>query len=688
MAVKDKIRKVLPESDSAFAARTKLPDDVKAKTGRAKERTKKESAIRDQAWEFWRGNQLAYLNDKGVLKFLNGGMAGVRQPGKPSWRSRLSVNLFRKHCEQQVANATQRVPSYDVIPSTTDSEDITAAHLARKAAQFGHEHWNITDVTSDVVRHAVVGDEGFAWPFWDSSVGPFVDDGEGGVVGLGEVNIRVFGANQVGWEPGLKFEESPYHYVEYACPPEKVKEFDGFLGGEITPDADVKGSDSKLTLVMEYLERPCAKYPLGRWLTVANGRLVAGKTPGEGDKPQWRAYPCAEYEYTGIVLHRLTRFQDSDSDRGQGLGRDLVDPMRVFNDCMNRLVEWKNTLLVPRGFISPGFFSKQKFTGAPGEFLEVSQPNENVKLMDTPEAPRTIFEIADRAANLMAEMASASDPPSGVESAKAFQVWDERQKVGGFAFYKHLAEWYAGVMTHCLYLMQKHYTEERLLKVRGSAGWEPIEDFLGADLRSQVDVRVMPDSVEPLTRQAIEQKIMFYAQQQWITPERAMQAIEYGTADKLIEDIQNDYRRVNAIIQAIKKGPEALFNGMGHGRLLGVNPGTGEPEYEPGWMPRPFDNLQVQKYVFETWLKSDDFDRLPDEMREAAWVVYDGFEKLEAEKQMKDAMAQQQMAEGLGMANAAAPQGPSPLPDQPAVPGGNPLPTANQPDDQALPSGA
>lgn len=694
--VRGSVKDLLPESKEQFSARTKLPNDVKDRVDRAVARTREDAPTRNRCWEFWRGQHFAYLNEKGLLKFLSSGAAGIRLPGKPSWRSRLSTNLFRDNCEQQVSLATQRVPSYDVVPAKTDAEVIAAARLARKAAVYGHEKWDISAVTDNTVRHAVVGDEGFAWPFWDSSVGPFIDTGDGHV-GMGEVNIRVFGANQVGWEPGLSFEQSPFHYVEYAASAESLMEAPGFLGGELVEDADTdqskgqkKASKTKLVLVREYLERPSQKHPQGRWLTIANDRIIHGKT----DEDTWRPYPCAEYGYEGIVLHRLSYYPDSDSDRGQGLGRDLIDPMQLFDDCMNRLVEWKNVLLVPRGFVQPGLFQKQKFTGAPGEFLEVPQPNENVKLMDAPEAPRTLFELADKAADLMAKLSAQSDPPAGVESGKAFQVWDERQKLRGYSFYVRLAKWYAGLMMHCLYLVQKHYTEQRLLTLRGTAGWESIEGFRGVDLNGQLDVRVMPDSVEPMTRQAAEQRIMFYAQQGWISPERAMQAIEYGTADKLIEDVQHDYERANRVIQAIKKGPEVLF--AMKGRRIGVeppvnvdgtpNPLAGRPMYEPGWLPRPFDNLPVQKYVFETWMKSFDFDMLTDDMKESAWHVYDALLKLEAEQMAQRAMAQTLVAESKGMQNAAKDPGPKSPPDEPAVPGGNPGPTRNQPPGQGIPT--
>jgi hypothetical protein len=98
-------------------------------------------------------------------------------------------------------------------------------------------------------------------------------------------------------------------------------------------------------------------------------------------------------------------------------------------------------------------------------------------------------------------------------------------------------------------------------------------------------------------------------------------------------------------------------------------------------MPRPFDNIPVQKAVFEAWFKTEEFEMLEPGMQTAAMQVYDGFLMIEAQQQMEAAMQQQMTAESLGMQNAAEPQGPKPLPDRP-LPEGNNLPTGNQPAEQ------
>jgi hypothetical protein len=182
-------------------------------------------------------------------------------------------------------------------------------------------------------------------------------------------------------------------------------------------------------------------------------------------------------------------------------------------------------------------------------------------------------------------------------------------------------------------------------------------------------VRVLPGSLEPLTRESIEAKILAYADRGWISAHEAMAAINAGTAEGLVQSYERDIARANLIIQKVKEGPEVLFNTPPRRPFFGEEPGideeTGEErEYIPGWMPRPFDNVPVQKDVIADWMKSSEYDDLPPPSQEALNAVYDSYLQLEAKTQAQAAAAQEETAQSLGMSNASKPQTPPPLPNQ------------------------
>jgi hypothetical protein len=673
---------------------------------RGRERLHQLAPYRDEAWEFYRGNHYAYVDDKNKLQVLST-TTTVRGTGKPRWRARQKRNYIFDIVLQEGAAATQRTPSYDVLPSKRDPEAISAAKLSKKVSLYGHEAWNIREAVRDAVTHAVVGGEAFAWVYFDNTIGPFIGDEEG-EVGLGDVRVRIYGGNECYWEPGLRFYESPWHVIEQAMPIEQVKMMDGYSGPDkLTPDADAKalshrgknhGTKAKLVIVSHYLERPTPNKPEGCWKTYANKQQILEERPYPGDGPD----PC---------LRKLSYAPDPDADRDLGLVPQIIDAQRTVNDVTNKQVEWKNLLLLPRIFAAPGTFKKQRWTDEPGKVYEAMQPNENIKVVDTPAIPSELFLMQDRAANDMDRISAAGVRNAGnFESGKEAQVFEAQAAGRKEAFLADLAEFYAGIMHDCLVQVQRSYTEPRLIQISGRFGPDPQDGFLGANLKDQVDVRVSPDSIKPRTRESIEQKVMMFAQNGWITPEQAMASMNNGTAEGLIDSYELAYERVNRVIQRIKDGsflgdPDpvtgeqvmAMRPTLGNEQIMvpardengeiileqtepELDPMTGEEIAAPGvqpvmvpatevpdWMPRPFDRISVHKQQFEDWMQTSDWDELPVEGKEAANLYYQALLDIEAKNAQRAAMMQESMAQGLGMANAAKPQAPSPLPSQPKL---------------------
>lgn len=642
MAVLDAVKRAIRPDDDEYA----LDKAFLAKINEGRMNLERIAPQRDECWEFYRGNHFAYVSDSNKLAFLAAGAIGIPRRGKPTNRARQARNFIYDIVLRQASDASQQVPSYQVVPSTTDPDDAAAASLAQKVALYGYDRWGIRQVTVDAVIQAVVGGEAFAWVYFDNTIGPFISDEEGSI-GQGDVRIRVYGANQCFWVPGLRFHESPWHCVEQACDPEQLKNTPGFIGGTLTADADTralsgkKSDNGKLVVRTDYLEKPCPKYPEGRWITLANQQRIFEDRPypGTGESP---------------VLRPLVYAPDPDNDRDLGLVRQLLDPQRTKDDSENKAVEWKNMALVPQWVVAPGVMKKQRRTDEPGKLYEIPQPNENVKVLDPPAIPQGLFDMGDRAVDDMLRIAAQMDPPQGTESGKAYQVWIEQNKARLALFFASLAKFQQDIMHDCLVQVQENYTEPRLLQVKGDFGWEPLEDFKGAQLRDQVDVRVFVDSIEPQTRQAREQRIMNYIQIGAISPTEGMTAIETGATEGLIRSFSQDESRVSRIIQRLKQGPEALgaMPMLPTGRLDEM----GMPEMAPGWMPRYSDNLGIFRTTFEDWLKSEDYERQLPEVQQAANEIYAGVLQLEVLKAQEEQMAQMQQAEQLGMDNAAKPQ--------------------------------
>lgn len=640
----------------AIVEPVKVPKDVLERCDRGRSRMRDDAAIRNECWEFFRGRQYVYRDKTGHLVEL-----GVTRGSKPDHRVRQTRNLVVDVVRHEVSAASSRVPSYEVTPSTTDQEDIDAARTAERVALFGYEQWNIRKVTIDTVTHAVVADEGFAWPYFDNTVPPFISaDG----IGVGEIRIEVLGANEVFWEPGTRFEDSRWWCVERARPVSEVERTPGFLGGRLEADAqtsEVLGrhkttTDTNLVLVSDYLERPCAKYPQGRRLTFANGRLIFPEEPyplQTRDPETGNLVPVDE-----PVLHKLAYIRDPDNDRDMGLVRHLLDAQRTYNDATNKQIEWKNLALNPQ-VILVNTRLDQKLTDEPGAVYTAKQFGAagSVNWRPVPPVPPELARMREDAAADIGRIASQNDIPSQVESGKGIQAIIERDAGARQSFIAELAAWHSRLMRHCLMLVQRYYTERRLAQVNGRFGPDPFY-FKGSDLRGQVDVRVAPASIEPRTKQAINAQILAFADRGWITPQAAMAAINGGTAEKLIEGYELHIGRANRIIQQIKAGPDAFMN----------MPDRVAPDGStvPGWMPRPFDNVAIHKSIFEDWMCTRDYESAPPEVQHAADLYYQGLLSIEAEQQARAIEAQNAQAEQAGLANAARPGPVKQMPDRPS----------------------
>lgn len=620
-------------------------------------------------WEFWRGNQYAHVDTKNKLRFLPT-KTDPHGRGKRPWVATQVNNLLMDIVAHEVSAATQRIPSYEVVPTSPDPAKRSAASTSGQVALYGYDKWGVRQASTAAVTSAVVARESFTWPYFDTSVGPMIQSKEGkGVVGMGEIKMRVYGAKDVMWEPGVHFEDSYYHIVRTPMSMKQATGLPGFLGGQLKPNAQGQQSQSwgsskprnlDLVMVYHYLEQPTPSYPSGRWIIIANDRVIC-KDPKTG---QDFKYPTPE----GLCLHKLSYISDPDNDRDMGLVQHLIDPQRMFNDAWNKIIEWKNLALNPQLFVSPGMLQGQKITGQPGAVYQVGDPKNSLAWREVPNLPQELFQIAQEADSIMARLAAQNDIPSQVEAGRAIQALIERDQARRQNFIAQLAEWHSHVAHHGLVLVQEFYTEPRMLRIKGQYAPSTLANFKGADLSGQVDVMVSPGSIEPRTKAAIEQKILAYADRGWLTDQQAMSAIEGGYGAQIVSSFDLDVGRITRVIERIKGGEELLYGTEERPApdrpsidtttgepLMSTNQETGDPEpmMEPDFMPRIFDNVDVQMGVLEDWMKTEEFEVMPVERQAVGMEIYMAMLNIKAGKEAKAQIATEQQAQQKGTEMAA-----------------------------------
>lgn len=681
MAVLDRIeQKAESALEQLRPAAAPIPPDVAAKIKRGKARLKELQPRRQLCIEFTNDKHYGWLAEDGSKLRYQGTVSTLLGGKRPDHRVRRSHDLIGPMVQAKVSAATQRVPGYEVNPSTSDPEDYTAAQIAKKVVNAGYELWRVKRAFQKLVWNALVTEEGFIMAYWDSSVGPYVDISEEGEepkhIGLGEVRISVWNGLEVMWEPGVDFEESRWWAIEHARPRDAVEAEPGYVGGKLPADAQMavregaNAEQSNLCLITEYLERPCPAWPQGRRIFLAAGKQIFPEEtyPLTDSKGEVVDEPC---------IHRLGYTVNPASDRDKGMVKSMIESQRLYDFSLNKISEYAQVGLVPQ-MSAPIGAIKTPPTDEPGAIIEWDPATPGAaepKWREEKGVPAELFKLREEALGEMRFIAHDNEVPSQVSANQAVQSILQQNEISWEDLIANMAEVYSRVARDSLTLVQRHYTEDRMLKFRGRAGYMPIEDFKGADLRDQTDVRVQPGSLTPLTRAAIEQRIQNIAQMfpGYFPPEVLLSAMNNGNAEGLLEGYEEDVGRINYIINQIRAGTfeqmgmRPVWPGEEAGFELNVeteepeiNPETGQPALEtevPAWMPRPgVDNYKVWTSVLANWAKSDEFAQLDQQQQEAAMQVFGALRDLEMREAQREQELQSQQAEALGMQNAAKPQ--------------------------------
>jgi hypothetical protein len=608
---------------------TPAPADVRRRVERAARAIRAEEPIWHEALCFFDNDQFVERSA------VNGSLQRVETRegtvGKPRWRSRMIRNRYTSAIEAEKAAAIARVPVPECSAPSGKPEAINASKYAERACLGAFQMLHLKTLALDTMTYTFNCGAGYAWPYWNSNVGEFLTDPVSGeTLRTGEIDFWILAPDEVLWEPGVPFKKSRWYAVRKAQPVDEVMAREGYTGpkelaADAQPNLHEAGRSSvtdNLVFVYHYLERPSKEHKAGRWLQIAGGHEIAAR----------QDYPC---DKDVPVIHELADIRRPHRDRPMGRGQLMIDIQRTYNRTINQIIAWKNLVLNPQMMAPRGSLRGQN-TEEPGRVLEY-RPIGGLepKWREIQEIPIGLFRTLDQCILDWREVTGQHDLPSSIESGSAVVAINERDMSRRRAFVEGLAEWYGDLFGHILYLMQRHYTEPRLLEFKSRFGRDSTRDFLGAKLMPGITVRVDPGTIEPRTRAAQEAKLVMYADKGWLPAHQVMAALNSGNADSIIDEFELDVAKANREIQQLL----ALGRGEGPGALFAA----------------PMDNHQIHAEVLGAWMKTEDFEMQPELVKQAALAHY---EQHQVEIQLAAFRAQLEQgvqAEALGRENATRP---------------------------------
>lgn len=681
-------------------AKETIPQDVDAKLKRGRDGLGEVVARRQLGIKFTNNNHFAEINEDGS-KVVDVSTATVALGGtKDDHRVRRSHDIVSPMIGRKISSAMEREPEWESTSVANDMSDYAAARIGMRLARAGYEPWGFPPAEEKSLWFAMVTEEAFGRAGWNPNVGPFIDvsvhpeadveDAEGNKPyagqpdpenpvyrGRGEIGVTIYSGLEVLWEPGVDFEDSRWYAVEHVRSIEELEAEPGFIKlatEKLRADAQTatdkrstarEKKGSNLCVTTEYFERPCPKYPRGRWQTFANGRKIFKDED----------YPYTDAEGNVVdrpCLRRLIYDIDGSNDRAKGLVQKVIDEVRGYDQAINKQAEYAQIGLVAQILAAEGVLLTDP-TDEPGLVVEYDRTLANGEKPEWRENitfPSELFTMEERAKQRFSEITFDEDirlQYRGETSGEAMEL--------GLASWRRFIDRFdrfrSGLMSDCLVLAQRNYGADRLMKFRGPTGWEPVGDFQGADIRNQTDVVVKQSATQMMSRAQVEQRIMQLVQTfpGAFKPEVVIEALSSATPEKLIQGYEEDVGRAHRIIEQLRNGTfwaQPLRPALPGEEVLEE---VGGRPMVPGWLPRPFDSLPIYKTALENWMKTDDWDRSPRQTKDASLFYYQKLIDLETAAQVREEQVQSQVAEEQGLANAGREPGPKP---SPSLPGGSP----------------
>jgi hypothetical protein len=284
----------------------------------------------------------------------------------------------------------------------------------------------------------------------------------------------------------------------------------GTSGG---PEIFVKNA----AIVKELYIRPTKNHPKGQMIVSAGGKILyRGPSPYyDGSPESWHPYTMFRYE---TIPGRFW---------GKSAVEDLVEPQRKINAIDSMLILNRKTMVAPQRLIPHGSGVPEGYwNGAPGlqiTYKPVGANGAKPEVIPGTPLPAQVYQEREVTKTEMSQIARINEVlqgvrPPGVTTYGGLQLLLE-QSFNSFAPMIHRWEKFIEKgQTKKLKLIANRYREPRkefidkLRALNKDISDVEIINFIGADLRNNVQVRIEAGSTIPRSNAAKQQQLMELAQ--------------------------------------------------------------------------------------------------------------------------------------------------------------------------------
>jgi hypothetical protein len=602
----------------------------------------------------------------------------------PRYIVRLVSNQILTGAHSLLAKYTKTKPIMSASPGSGSEHDFKAAQMAERLLEYWWETMYLDDRLEEALLWGIIAGQGFWQISWDAHAGkpmrflldpqgnPILDDPikdafrsqleamgiepQEQTVYMGDIKVETISPFDVYLDPTAKvFDDCKYAVCVHHLDPDEIKTR---WGAEVKPDSIPSPQDASLPFGKSDESEPTVKaVNIGYFLPSAsmpNGRYVVWM-----DKPskvlEDKPWP---YPANMLPLVKFPGIRVPGQIYDSSVVEHAIPLQKELNRTISQIVEYKNLTIKPR-YWAPHGSVDQRITSEPGAmYFYTPFENHRPEAEKLPSMPPYVFDHLQGIRNGLREIFALTEitegeVPPNVEAGIAIDLLQE-MATDRLAPTIKLIEGSIGRGGQLmLSFAQKYYVEPRLLKIKGSGGSIQVKRFTQADIDAGISVSVESGSALPRTRAGKQARILDYIDRGILRPDQAHKHLDMGDMAGIARAFQADEDQAQREIEKLTEGTP--INDFAVAQAMqqinqGINPDTGEPlqsEEEAyaaleraSLMPLPYENLQTHADVLALFMKSVEFDGMPEDVKQRCVTHYElTTEKLSTQGQQPEPIA-------------------------------------------------
>lgn len=467
----------------------------------------------------------------------------LNTPPAPPWRVRLVINHVRRIVRKEMASLFGQKPNWEVVPSTTSDEDLVAARAAEQIFDSVYDSENVQTRLKEAGWWACITGTGFIKDYWNANA----KDAQGV---QGKICIEALTPFHL-YVPDFRatdLEQQPFVIHASTRDPQWVKDaykldanptttatnsilddvFLGILGAQQLSANQV--------LLLECWVKPGVSKLLtnGGVITIAGNQLAQ----------VIEKYPYDHMQFPFAEIRNIP----SGKFYGEAMITDLLPVQKEYNRTRSQIVEAKNLLSKPKLLAAMGSIDPNKITSEPGQVILYKLGFQPPTSLQLPELPGYVMEQINQLRGDMDDLSGLHDTSNGqnpnqVTSATALSFLQEQDETMLSDTTDSVESAVQKTGRQVLALASQYWDANRLIKVVGTDEAFDAQEYKGADLRGNLDLRVESGSALPKSKAAKQAFITDLIKMGVVPAQQGLEMLDLMGIDKIIDDVMADKRQ-------------------------------------------------------------------------------------------------------------------------------------------------